>query len=67
MYVCVCNAVSDRAILAAIDEGAHSLPCLMDRLGVATACGTCEEAVREQLVSRLRQLGKHSLLEAVAA
>ena len=43
MFVCVCNAVSDRSIKAAVAEGAQSLGDLKDRLGVATCCGCCAE------------------------
>lgn len=57
MYVCVCNAVPDRAIVRAIDRGVATLDGLMAELGVATACGSCEEAVRQMLSERLRVLG----------
>jgi len=67
MYVCVCNAISDKAILSAIDAGAHSFECLMDELGVATACGTCEETVRQHLHERLTALGHSRMLTGVAA
>jgi bacterioferritin-associated ferredoxin len=41
MYVCICNAVTEREIQSAVEDGAHSLDCLRDELGVATSCGTC--------------------------
>jgi len=67
MYICVCNAVSDRAIKAAIDAGATSFESLMDELGVATACGSCESAVRAELRGRLEALGLFDFLTADAA
>ena len=67
MYVCICNAVSDRAIVNAIDTGARSLECLVDRLEVATGCGSCEVAVREHLARRLAELGLSEFLEHAAA
>lgn len=67
MYICVCNAVSDKAILGAIDAGARSFSALMEELGVATACGSCESAVREHLARRLHALGHDELLDSVAA
>lgn len=41
MYVCLCRAVTDRDIEAAVDEGARSLKDLSLTLGVATQCGKC--------------------------
>ncbi|MCP1728478.1 bacterioferritin-associated ferredoxin [Natronospira proteinivora] len=67
MYVCVCNAVTDRAILKAIDAGAHSLDSLVDELAVTTACGSCEQAVRDHLASRLAALGHADWLEPAMA
>ena len=43
MIVCVCNRVSDKEILAAAAEGAVSVECLRDRLGVASCCGKCTD------------------------
>jgi bacterioferritin-associated ferredoxin len=67
MYICICNAVSDKAILRAIDDGAHSFDALMDELAVATACGSCESAVRHHLAERLHALGHDEMLAGVAA
>jgi bacterioferritin-associated ferredoxin len=44
MYICVCAAVSDKAILAAVAEGANSLDDLRVDLGVAMNCGCCAAA-----------------------
>ena len=41
MYVCICNAVTDRQIRKAIDQGASSLHDLKRELGVASCCGKC--------------------------
>jgi bacterioferritin-associated ferredoxin len=43
MIVCVCNAVSDREIRAAVAAGAHSFAEVQAQLGVATCCGRCRE------------------------
>lgn len=67
MYVCVCNAVSDRAIHRAIDHGAHTLQDLVEELGVAMGCGSCESAVRQMLAERVRSLGYHGMLAGTAA
>ena len=42
MYVCVCNAITDREIRQAAELGAIDLQQLKDGLGVATCCGACE-------------------------
>ena len=41
MIVCVCKAVSDRHIRAAVKDGAKSLRDLTRDLGVGTCCGKC--------------------------
>jgi bacterioferritin-associated ferredoxin len=41
MYVCICNAVTDRDIRRAAANGADNLYALRDRLGVASCCGSC--------------------------
>lgn len=43
MYVCVCNAITDRDIARAAREGARNVSDLSAALGVATGCGTCKE------------------------
>jgi bacterioferritin-associated ferredoxin len=44
VYVCICNAVTERDIRDAVDEGARGLDDLRDRLQVATCCGACEDS-----------------------
>jgi bacterioferritin-associated ferredoxin len=44
MYICVCAAVTDRAVRAAVAEGANSLDDLRIDLGVAMNCGSCARA-----------------------
>ena len=43
MYVCICNAVTDRQIQETVAQGALSLTDLKDRLGVASCCGCCAD------------------------
>lgn len=52
MYVCVCHAVTDRAIREAVETGAESLYDLQTRLPVGSCCGRCEDTAR-QLVDDL--------------
>ncbi|XXQ67662.1 (2Fe-2S)-binding protein [Neisseriaceae bacterium B1] len=43
MYVCICNAITDRQIQETIAAGAQSLTDLKDQLGIATCCGCCSD------------------------
>ncbi|MGD8208114.1 MAG: (2Fe-2S)-binding protein [Chromatiales bacterium] len=53
MYVCVCNAVTDRDICAAAARGACSLEALGEELKVATCCGRCADCARRVLAEAL--------------
>jgi bacterioferritin-associated ferredoxin len=49
MYVCNCNAITDREIRAAASLGGVTFDDLRRDLGVATCCGKCEPAARALL------------------
>ncbi len=49
MYVCICNAVTDKDILNAADAGATTLKHLRDELNVATCCGRCATCAKRLL------------------
>ena len=49
MYICICQAVTDRQIRSAVAAGAASLSDVAMQLGVGTGCGCCREAA-EQLI-----------------
>ena len=53
MYVCVCNAITDREIRAACDLGARTLEDLQATLGVATCCRRCSDCARKVLSDAL--------------
>ena len=55
MYVCLCNNVTESDIRDAARNGACSLECLQERLGVSTCCGQCEPAARDCLAENQRQ------------
>lgn len=56
MYVCVCNAVTDRAIKEAVHAGATRLRDLSRTLGVATCCGRCAPSAQACLDAAVREL-----------
>ena len=49
MYVCICNAVTDKQIRRAARQGTESLSELRERLGVASNCGSCADQARQIL------------------
>jgi bacterioferritin-associated ferredoxin len=53
MIVCCCNAFNDRAVDAAISEGARSVAQVYKTLGVAPRCGTCKDVIRGLINDRL--------------
>ena len=55
MYVCVCNAVTDRAIREVVDRGACSLYDVQCQLPVGSCCGRCEDAANEVVDEQLRK------------
>jgi len=59
MYVCVCNAVTDRDIGSAVAEGCGSLRELRDQLGVGNCCGRCTGCAREVLKNSMHTHAHH--------
>ena len=49
MYVCVCKAVTEREVHAAIRDGARSLRELRTDLGSIEECGRCAGCARQCL------------------
>lgn len=46
MYICLCKAVTDNDIEAAVFNGAHSLAEVQKELEVSTGCGRCISAAK---------------------
>lgn len=49
MYVCVCNAITEREVRECARRGCCSLEALSEELGVGTCCGRCRPAAKEIL------------------
>jgi bacterioferritin-associated ferredoxin len=49
MYVCICNAVTDKQIRKAAESGVQDLWGLQRELGVGSGCGSCKEMAAEIL------------------
>lgn len=53
MFVCICNAVSDRDIRAHADSGVSTLDELRLRTGCSDCCGQCADEAEEILQASL--------------
>jgi bacterioferritin-associated ferredoxin len=49
MYVCLCNAVTERDVRECVRRGCGSLDELQVELGVGTCCGRCRPVAKEIL------------------
>ncbi len=52
MYVCICQAITDRQIERAVDAGLDTVDALRDNLGVASCCGSCETTAEAIVAER---------------
>ena len=57
MYICICHAVNDSAIRAAVNEGVSSFHDLSTRTGCGTQCGSCVQLAREVMDQALTEAG----------
>ncbi|WP_025823241.1 bacterioferritin-associated ferredoxin [Shewanella marina] len=55
MYVCLCNAVTDRQIKQAIASGDNNLSDVKKRLGVANQCGKCAQLATKIIQSAVSE------------
>ena len=67
MYVCVCQAVTDRQIREAAESGARSLRDLRRDLGVTRDCGRCASCTHECLREAHGTAGKPKKAQRQAA
>lgn len=49
MYVCICAAVSDRQVVAAVEDGADTVEKLGYVLGLGLGCGCCREQAQQMI------------------
>ena len=49
MYICICNAVTDRQVKDSASAGVRSLDELAQNRGVGAGCGRCRECAAELL------------------
>lgn len=51
MYVCVCNAVTERQIRALAEQGVRTLPEMSRINGCSSTCGACMDEAEQILKS----------------
>lgn len=49
MYICLCNGITDKAIVEAVENGVTTFEALQAELGVATGCGSCADIAKSLL------------------
>ena len=49
MYVCVCNAVTERQVRQAITEGARTNDQVRQKLDAQRVCGSCDDCLEDYL------------------
>lgn len=61
MYICLCNAITDRELLARSAEGAASVEMAYQALGYQPMCGKCvpfaEQLLRQAAETASREIG----------
>ena len=55
MYICLCNAVTDRDVRCCVEQGARSVSELRCELGIGASCGRCVPAAEEILQEQKRE------------
>jgi bacterioferritin-associated ferredoxin len=55
MYVCICNAVTDRDIRRVVDKGARSLFEVQCQLPVGSCCGRCQDEASNVVDEHLKK------------
>ncbi|HLS86842.1 MAG TPA: (2Fe-2S)-binding protein [Burkholderiales bacterium] len=49
MYICLCNAITERQVRECAEQGARSMDDLASTLGVGAGCGRCRECASDLL------------------
>jgi bacterioferritin-associated ferredoxin len=50
MYICICNAITDKQILKAQKNSHDSIDDIIQTLGVGSCCGRCVEKAEDLLI-----------------
>jgi len=67
MYVCICNAITERTIREAAASGVRTLAELSTRTGCSASCGTCADLAQQILEDTHRTRTLDLPMVAIAA
>lgn len=56
MYICLCNAITERQIVQAAESGARSPEDLANELGVGLGCGRCTSCAKSLLLDTVAKM-----------
>ncbi len=56
MYICLCNAITERQIIGAAELGARSTHDLAQGLGVGLGCGRCTACAKTLLAETVARM-----------
>lgn len=59
MYVCICNAVTEKDIHKAVEAGVNDLDKLCETTSVSKHCGCCMEHASKVLQEAMRNKGNY--------
>ena len=60
MYICICNAITERQIVQEAEQGACSPEDLSQRLGVGLGCGRCTSCAASILKETVARIAKRA-------
>ncbi len=52
LFTCICRAVTDDQVNAAIDKGATTIEAVADATGAGTGCGSCHARISDLIGER---------------
>jgi bacterioferritin-associated ferredoxin len=55
MYICVCRAVKDQHVRAAIEAGAHTVSAVTAACCAGDDCGACHSIIEDMIEEHLEQ------------
>jgi len=60
MYVCICRAVTEETVRAAIKGGAHSVEAVTGACCAGDDCGSCHGVIEQMIEAETGQVAKPS-------
>jgi bacterioferritin-associated ferredoxin len=55
MFACICNAVTDDQVSAAIEQGATSVEAVGSATDAGTCCGSCQDHLEDLIAEACRE------------